>query len=147
MKTAHSILTLIAVAAIGTILAQGCGGSSGSSGSTASATGTATGGNTGGGNTVNVTMTGSHTFNPVNASAAVGDTVRWSNPDTTTHTATSDTGGRFDSGGVLSGGTFSYTIPAGTASGTVIYYHCSIHGAAGNGTSIGPGMAGSITVQ
>jgi plastocyanin len=98
-------------------------------------------------------MQGGHSFSPGNATAPAGGTVQWKNADPFRHTVASDTNvagmnseGAFP-GGVPAGSTFSWTVPAGAASGTVYYYHCAIHGGPGNGTSLGTGMAGSITVQ
>jgi plastocyanin len=64
----------------------------------------------------------SNSFNPDSLSIKVGDTVTWTNKDSYDHTVTSDTAA-FDSGGIASGATFSFTFNAeGTYS-----YHCSIH--------------------
>jgi plastocyanin len=100
-----------------------------------------------------VQMTGNHTFNPTMVTVAAGSTVQWKNTDTTHHTVASDTGvanfnsdGQF-AAGLPGGSTFNFTIPAGTPSGTVFFYHCEFHGAAGDGTHLGTGMAGSVTVQ
>ena len=67
------------------------------------------------------------------------------------HTVDSDTG-LFDSdddfpGGLAPGDKWSWTVPSTAARGTVYFYHCDFHGAAGNGTSYGTGMVGSITVK
>jgi plastocyanin len=145
MKTAQSIVSVLAVAALGALIALGCGGGS-STGST-NATGST------GTQTFNVAMTGSHTFNPVNITVPAGKTVTWTNPDVVNHTVTTDTGFTgFASDtqyptGLPSGSTYSFTVPAGTASGTILYYHCRFHGNPGNGSSLGFGMAGSVTVQ
>lgn len=77
----------------------------------------------------------------------------WTNKDTVAHTVTSDTGqsgldsaGQFP-GGMGNGAKFSWQVPADAASGTVFYYHCVYHGFPGDGTHLGGGMAGSITVR
>jgi|GEM_PF-4349470 len=157
MKTSQTLFAALGVAALAAMVAFGCGGSSGGGGnnstasSTATAGGTATGGTTAG--PFHVTMTGNHAFSPANIPVPAGSTVIFANPDVVNHTVTTDTGfagfssdSRFPTG-VPSGSSYSFTVPAGTAPGTVLYYHCRFHGNAGNGTSVGFGMAGSITVQ
>lgn len=62
-------------------------------------------------------------FSPATLQVAPGTTVTWTNRDAATHTVTSDTGAWPDSGGIATGGTFSYTF---TAAGTYPY-HCAIH--------------------
>jgi plastocyanin len=100
-----------------------------------------------------VLMTGSHSFNPTNVSVAAGSSVEWKNSDVFPHTVASDTGlANFNSdptfaGGLPGGSTFTWTVPSGTPSGTVLFYHCEFHGAKGDGTHLGSGMAGSITVK
>ena len=83
-------------------------------------------------------MTGANTvdiknfaFSPVALTVKKGDSVTWTNNDSTTHTVTSS--GNFDSGQLAPGKTFSHTFSeAGTFS-----YGCSIH----------PSMKGTVTVQ
>jgi plastocyanin len=61
-------------------------------------------------------------FDPNDISVTKGQTVTFTNNDSTTHTVTSDTG-VFNSGNLAPGKTFSYTFnDTGTFS-----YHCSIH--------------------
>jgi len=133
MKRIQLLIPLLA------IIAVGCAGSRSNTSSGSGGTIAAT-----------VQMTGSHTFNPVNVTVAAGSTVQWQNTDTARHTVTSDTNVsalNSEQDGLPAGTTFNFTVPAGTASGTVFYYHCAFHGTAGNGTSLGSGMAGSVTVQ
>ena len=90
-------------------------------------------------------------FVPKIAQAYPGQTIIWTNLDTDNHTATADgaVGPNSDASlpnGVASQQTYSYTIPTNVPSGTVIYYHCRFHGAAGDGSQIGAGMAGEIQV-
>jgi plastocyanin len=68
-------------------------------------------------------------FNPESVTISAGDTVRWTNMDSTAHTVTS---ANFDSGRLEPGASFNFTF---TEPGTV-EYHCSIH----------PSMQGNITV-
>jgi plastocyanin len=68
--------------------------------------------------------------NPVNVT--VGTTVRWSNADSTIHTATAD-GGMFSSGNINVGSTFDFKF---NAAGTFTY-KCTIH----------PNMVGTVVVQ
>lgn len=71
-------------------------------------------------------------FNPSSVTIKRGDTVKWTNKTTATHTATGDNG-EFDSGDILPNvGTFTHTFPT---SGSVPY-HCNIH----------PRMKGTVVV-
>ena len=78
-------------------------------------------------------------FSPNVANIATGDTVTWTNYDSSEHTVTSgtpsdlQTGTIFDSGLIKSGGTFSFTFQN---SGTYNYF-CQIH----------PWMIGTVTVK
>jgi len=101
------------------------------------------------GNTV--TMTHQDAFAPKNVKVRAGETITWHNADMDNHTVDSDTG-LFDSDddfpdGIPPKARWSWTVPGKAASGTVYFYHCDFHGAAGNGTSYGTGMVGSITVK
>ena len=71
-------------------------------------------------------------FNPGAIMIDKGTKVTWTNKDIVSHSVV-DNGGKFDSGLLAKGGTFSYTF---NESGTYNYY-CSIH----------PGMAGTVTVK
>lgn len=100
-----------------------------------------------------ILMTGNHQFSPSSVTVAAGSTITWQNPDFVAHTVMSDTGVSGLNSDILfpngmpSGTSFTYTIPANAKSGTVFFYHCRFHGAAGNGTVVGFGMAGSFTVK
>ena len=73
-------------------------------------------------------------FDPQDITIFVGDSITWTNQDSTSHTATSNSGpDSFDSGNMQSSAVFTYTF---TASGTY-NYECSIH----------PSMTGTITVE
>ncbi len=81
-------------------------------------------------------------FHPASVTVKVGDTVKWTNAGPSTHTTTSGTiaagtrnpDGRWDSGSLLVGQTFSHTF---TQTGTFPYY-CNIHFTS---------MVGTVTVQ
>ena len=90
-------------------------------------------------------------FSPKTVSAGAGQTVTWTNLDMDVHTVTPDSAGGPDSSalfpnGLATGDTYTWTVPANAASGTKFYYHCSFHGAAGNGSSFGAGMSGVVAV-
>ena len=84
-------------------------------------------------------VTAKNCFNPNVANIATGDTVTWTNNDSSEHTATSGNpsdmqrGTIFDSGLIKSGGTFSFTFQN---SGTYNYF-CQIH----------PWMIGTVIVK
>jgi plastocyanin len=83
-----------------------------------------------------ISQSSSNDYSPDLVNVAVGGTVCWTNTDTTpfstSHTATSDSPGVFDSGTIPGGGTFRHTF---TADAT-IPYHCSLH----------PSMEGTVRV-
>jgi plastocyanin len=66
----------------------------------------------------------SYSFSPVQVTVAIGvnNTVTWVNNDNAAHTVTARDG-RFDSGNIGSGGTYTYTF---TTPGTYRYY-CAYH--------------------
>jgi plastocyanin len=71
-------------------------------------------------------------FTPDSRSAKVGDSVKWTNEDSATHTVTAHDGA-FDSGNLAAGKAFSFTFDkAGTFA-----YHCNIHQT----------MTGTVTVS
>jgi len=116
-------LAVLALLAVGALVAAGCGGSSnnnpsGSPTTTAAATTTA-GGASGGSTTATIQ---NFAFHPATVNAKAGQKVTWSNDDSTAHTVTADDGS-FDSGTLSPGKSFSTTL---AKSGTV-KYHCSIH--------------------
>lgn len=75
-------------------------------------------------------------FSPQEIHVDPGDTVTWNSAAVLTHDVTSDTG-LFASGEIVRGRSFSHTFPK---KGTY-YYHCSIHGSAGQ-----DGMWGVVVV-
>ncbi|MBI3986796.1 MAG: hypothetical protein HY343_07750, partial [Lentisphaerae bacterium] len=101
-----------------------------------------------------VSMVGS-VFNPVAVTVSPGQTVQWTNQDILPHTVTADPGNPVSGGpdsdtpfpdGFTAGQTYSWTVPTNAVSGTQWFYHCRFHGSAGNGSNLGSGMAGMITV-
>jgi plastocyanin len=71
-------------------------------------------------------------FTPDSRSAKVGDSVKWTNEHSATHTVTADDGA-FDSGKLAPGKAFSFTFDkAGTFA-----YHCNVH----------QSMKGTVTVS
>jgi len=103
------------------------------------------------GNIVN--MTDTLTFTPKSLTVSAGATVTWSNISFMGHTVTPDVStpgmdsdGQYP-GAMPPGKTFSWTVPANAKSGTAYYYHCRIHGSAGNGKAYGTGMTGVIIVK
>ncbi len=158
---AKYIPTLLVAAICILVGCMGVGGSTGGTTggtTTGSSTGGTTGGSTTGGTTggggaiVNVSMV-SMTFSPQTITAHAGDTIQWTNMSNLPHTVSSDTGqagldssGQFPSG-IPPTSVFTWPVPGGATVGTHFFYHCNFHGAAGNGTSLGPGMSGEITVN
>ncbi|MEW6730941.1 MAG: hypothetical protein AB1489_06365 [Acidobacteriota bacterium] len=93
-------------------------------------------------------------FAPKDLTVSPGTVVTWTNRGAHPHTVTPSpcsivavsSDGQFPSG-LTRDQKFSFTVPANTNSGTIIYYYCRFHGAAGNCTAAGPGMAGTIKVN
>jgi plastocyanin len=71
-------------------------------------------------------------YTPVTVTVHTGDTVRWTNDDDDAHTVTA-TDGSFDSKGIDSNGSWTYTF---TKAGTYKYF-CELH----------PFMKGTIIVK
>lgn len=71
-------------------------------------------------------------FTPSSVTVSKGSVVKWTNDDSTPHTATSNDASTFNSGTVNAGASYSYTT---TVAGT-FNYHCTIHGTAMSGTLI-----------
>ena len=72
-------------------------------------------------------------FNPSTAYIATGDTVTWTNEDSSDHTATSDTGNEIASVTLSKDKSYDHTF---SAQGTYAY-HCALH----------PGMRATIVVS
>ena len=78
--------------------------------------------------TANISITGSD-FSPASLTVKTGTTVKWTNNDATTHTATSDDGSTFNTGDILGGYGYSKNIKV-TQTGTFTY-HCNYHSMTG----------------
>jgi plastocyanin len=74
---------------------------------------------------------GSNSYAPNPVTISAGGTVTWTNMDSISHTATSDTG--VFNGSLAPGAQFSFTFPNRGS----FPYHCTIH----------PGMVGTVVVQ
>lgn len=119
----NRIRTLALVVLLAGVVAA-CGSSS------SSGTPTSGSGSTGTGNTVTVK---DFKFTPSTLTVKVGTKVTFVNDDTTTHTATSQSGGTISSGNLANGQSYTVTFSkAGT-----YQYVCSIH----------PFMRGTVIVQ
>jgi len=89
-------------------------------------------------------------FNPKDVTVAPGQVVQFTNNDPPTrHTVNRDitTKPGPDVPFLDPGQSFTFQVPATATSGTNIFYHCNIHGAAGDGTTFGAGMAGVLRVK
>ncbi|MFI5184931.1 MAG: plastocyanin/azurin family copper-binding protein [Vicinamibacteria bacterium] len=78
-------------------------------------------------------ISGGMSFSPSPASVKAGQTVAWRNNGGTTHTATQDGGGGFDTGPISDGAT---SAPIKMSTAGTLSYHCAIH----------PSMVGSVSV-
>lgn len=122
------LILVVAILALA-LLALGCGSSTTTTtvapvGTTAPAGGGTTGpvttaGGAGAGNAVTIS---NFAFSPTSITVKVGDSVTWTNNDSTTHTVTADDGS-FKSGDLAQGATFSFTFSKAGS----FPYHCSIH--------------------
>ncbi len=96
-------------------------------------------------------------FSPATLMVPAGTMITWSQKGNSIHTVTGSncnptsnftfsSDAQFPSG-LRSGDKYSFTVPANAKAGTLVYYFCRFHGAPGNCTSIGPGMAGVVIVK
>jgi plastocyanin len=129
MPLRRSLPALLAVLATAALLA-GCGGG-GSNQPTAASTPAPSGGSSGGGG--KGVQIDNFKFVPGTLTVKRGTRVVVANQDSTAHTATSDDGSSFDTGGIDPGASKTITLSkAGTFA-----YHCSIH----------PFMHGTLVVR
>jgi plastocyanin len=117
MKPRHTVLALLAAAAIGALLA-GCGG-----GDDGSATAKSAGSPPKSASGSDAVRIDNFAFSPATLTVAHGTQVTITNDDSTAHTATADDGNSFDTGDVESGSSKAFTV---SKPGTYAY-HCSIH--------------------
>lgn len=93
-------------------------------------------------------------FSPATLMVPAGTMITWSQKGNSIHTVTGamcnamsfNSDGQFPNG-MRSGDKYSFMIPNEAKPGTMLYYFCRFHGAPGNCTSLGPGMAGVIIVK
>jgi plastocyanin len=130
-------LAALAVALIGlAVPLVGCGGggdtdsTSSSSAGSGSASGAGSASASGGAQAVTIK---GYMFKPADITVAAGATVKFTNEDTTAHTATSTQSGAFESGAIQPGKSAVITLKQ---AGTFTYY-CAFH----------PFMKGTITVE
>lgn len=105
---------------------------------------------------VMVQMNESDLFAPETVTVAPGTTIVFSNIDSDPHAPIADPGDPVAGGpdsdlvfpdGVPAGQIYSWRVPLDTAAGTNWYYHCRFHGTAGDGSHLGTGMVGVISVN
>ncbi len=118
------VLALLALS----LVASSCGGTGGTGTTTAQSTPSTSGGAGGGAEVVMKNLA----FTPASVTIKVGESVTWTNEDSTNHTVVADNG-EFTSDQLANGATFSFTFDK---AGTYLY-HCSIH----------PSMKGTVIVQ
>jgi plastocyanin len=100
-----------------------------------------------------VTMQDTLSFSPKTITVPAGSVVRWTNVSGFIHSVEPDRGVPSMSsdtqypGGMTTSSVFTWTVPAGAASGTQFFYHCGFHGTAGDGFSFGTGMVGVVVVK
>jgi plastocyanin len=95
--------------------------------------------------TFNVSLRGG-SYIPRVLSAQPGATVVFTNFDNHAHTVDADAAGGPQIGKMEAGQSCHWVVPADACPGARFYYHCSYHGKAGDGTSLGSGMAGAIVI-
>ncbi len=111
----------VALALVMSVVLSACSNASATA-TVAGATATPAGG-VPGATTPNMIKISNFAFDPATMTVKVGDKVTWTNEDSATHTVVSDDGKTFQSGGINTGATYSFTF---TAAGTFAY-HCSVH--------------------
>jgi plastocyanin len=99
--------------------------------------------------TAAISLTDGAKFSPNSITVAAGTTVVFTNTGSIlAHNVTSDVAGSGPKSQTITAGqSYSWTVPAGSASGKKFFFHCTFHGAAGNGSALGTGMAGVIIVK
>ncbi len=99
-------------------------------------------------NLASIQMTSGFQYSPQTLTVTAGTTVVWTNVSGMPHTVTPDLSNpSMTSGTIVAGQSFVWTLPANAKSGTKFFYHCLFHGAAGDGTTMGQGMAGVVIVK
>lgn len=79
-------------------------------------------------------------------SAGPGATVVWTNMGSHAHTVDADCPGAPQIGKIEPGQSCEWVVPEVACPGDRFYYHCDYHGEAGDGKSLGSGMAGAVVI-
>jgi plastocyanin len=97
-------------------------------------------------NPIMVGIGGALAYSPSSCTVTAGQTVvwRWA---TGPHSVTAYRGASFDAGQLAGGSQFTFTVPSGTAAGTIIGFHCTVPGHSSVAGNTCTGMCGSLTVQ
>jgi plastocyanin len=132
MRSRGLTVALGAVALSALVLAVACGGSSLST-TTPTPPPPSNGGAAADVTITIVGMNGAQSYSPNPGSVRAGQTVAWHNADSTSHTATANSGA-FDTGIIPPGAT---SAPIAMPAAGTFAYHCSIH----------PTMTGTLSVQ
>lgn len=100
---------------------------------------------------------GDNFFSPATLMVSAGTMITWTQKGNSIHTVTgsscnSASNFTFSSdpqfpSGMRNGEKFSFSVPANARTGAMVYYFCRFHGAPGNCTAIGPGMAGVVIIK
>jgi plastocyanin len=120
----RSRLTLIAAACAATLLLGACGGSSDSGSSTQADSGAMGSTQPSGGGGVSIK---NFAYVPPSLTVSKGTTVKFTNSDTTEHTATAS-GGAFDTGSIAAGKTQAVTLDDSGTFSYVCTFHPFMHG-------------------
>jgi plastocyanin len=128
---ANLLLVALATLALGlTAALVGCGGGGGTDSTSSAGSPSSAAASTQGASAVTIK---DYSFKPASITVPVGTTVKFTNEDSTPHTATSKQSGVFESGPIETGKTGSVKLEK---AGTYAYY-CAFH----------PFMKGTITVE
>jgi len=121
-------LLLCAVVALA---AAGCGGNDDNDSGSSSTSSAASSSSSSGGDTVEIKMKGFQ-FSPKDTTVKVGQTIKWTNEDTTDHNVTADSGEEFKSKDFGQGESYEYKADEAGK----VTYECTLH----------PGMKATLTI-
>lgn len=125
--------TALAVLALSLVALTGCGGGGADSTSSASGSETSAASSSSAGGGASAVTIADYKYGPPSLSVAAGTTVKFTNQDSTPHTATSKQSGAFETGSIDTGKSATITLDK---PGTYAYF-CAFH----------PFMKGTITVE